>query len=76
MSNIESQILSQLNEIKSEIDSLKTTINRMDNHITFVEGVYEVVKSPFHLLMNIVNRTFATIKNEDGSESLKELTIE
>jgi hypothetical protein len=48
------EILSELKNIKSEIstikiqiDSIKRSTSNMDNHISFVESVWTVVKNPF-----------------------------
>jgi len=50
------EILQLLNEIKVSHENLKNTIDRMDEHITFVESVFNVVKIPFFSLMNAISR--------------------
>jgi hypothetical protein len=49
-------ILNKLNEIKQDT-------NRMDSHISFVEGIYERIKSPFHHIMRLTS--FSLIKNKN-----------
>ena len=67
MSNLESNekinvILKKLELIESKLDNLieqnkkiSKETQRMDSHVTFVEGVYDTVKSPFHFMMNRIN---------------------
>lgn len=54
------EILSELKNIKSEIstikiqiDSIKKSSSNMDNHISFVESVWTVVKNPFSHALQI-----------------------
>tara|TARA_Y100000816_G_C25911129_1_gene475193 strand:+ start:209 stop:487 length:279 start_codon:yes stop_codon:yes gene_type:complete len=68
MSNLESNekinvILKKLELIESKLDNLieqnkkiSKETQRMDSHVTFVEGVYDTVKSPFHFMMNRINK--------------------
>lgn len=68
MSNLESNekinvILEKLELIESKLDNLieqnkkiSKETQRMDSHVTFVEGVYDMVKSPFHFMMNRINK--------------------
>ena len=62
MDNSYDIILDKLEKIEQKISKIEETINkiepntaRMENHINFVETVYDNVKSPFHLLMNKIN---------------------
>lgn len=38
----------------------------MDNHINFVDGVYSVIKNPFHRVMSLMN----TQDNNNNSSTL------
>ncbi len=38
---------SEISTIKIQIDSITKSTNNMDNHISFVESVWTVVKNPF-----------------------------
>jgi hypothetical protein len=38
---------SEISTIKLQIDSITKSTNNMDNHISFVESVWSVVKNPF-----------------------------
>lgn len=53
------EILEKLNKIEekleiiqNDINDIKKSSNNMDNHISFIETVYENVKSPFYYIMN------------------------
>ena len=42
---------SEISTIKIQVDSITKSTNNMDNHISFVESVWSVVKNPFsHVL--------------------------
>lgn len=54
------EILLEINNLKSEINFIRTEIkeiskstSNMDNHISFVESVWSVVKSPFAYGLNL-----------------------
>tara|TARA_R100001163_G_C5059342_1_gene196044 strand:- start:1940 stop:2080 length:141 start_codon:yes stop_codon:yes gene_type:complete len=42
----------------------------MDNHIEFVENIYDTVKSPFHTIMNMVPSS-RSIKEKSQNNLLK-----
>lgn len=79
-----SEIEENLKLLREEVLSLKEivlrlekTCSRMDNHITFVDHVYDKVQAPFNFVLNKVSRvmgrteqTLPTIKNheEDHNE--------
>lgn len=53
------EILEKLNKIEekleimqNDINNIKKASNNMDNHISFVETVYDTVKNPFYYIMN------------------------
>lgn len=77
------EILFELKNLKSEISTIKIQINsitkstnNMDNHISFVESVWSVVKNPFsHALQfyygdNKSSQKIQSIKNYSSLESL------
>lgn len=45
-------IKSQLDNIQTQLKNVSTDTNKMNDHISFVENVYEVVKSPFEKALN------------------------
>lgn len=53
------EILEKLNKIEQKLEIMQNDINNikkssinMDNHISFVETVYDTIKSPFYYIMN------------------------
>lgn len=79
-----SQIEENLKLLREEVQSLKEIVlrlekscSRMDDHITFVDHVYDKVQAPFNFVLNKVSRvmgrteqTLPMIKNheEDHNE--------
>ena len=49
-------IRSELQFIKSELDIIKQGTNKMENHINFVDAVYDRVKTPFHYICDTVSK--------------------
>lgn len=47
-------IKQELIELKNEIRQIKKNTQKMDDHIDFVDSVYEKVKAPFHFICNKV----------------------
>ncbi len=45
----------RLTDIENEIKEIKTSANNMDNHISFVENIYNSIKLPFHYIINRIN---------------------
>ena len=48
------RVLSELKEIRQEIRDLKKTCSKMDNHVEFVESVYETVRAPVSWILSKV----------------------
>lgn len=60
----------KLNELLNKIDNIEIKIDkiinqndkissetcRMDSHVSFVEDIYDKVKSPFHFTMNTISK--------------------
>ena len=46
-----------INIICEKLDKISNETNRMDSHVTFVEDIYDKIKSPFHFIMDKVNNT-------------------
>jgi archaellum component FlaC len=42
----------RLGVIESDIEQIKKSNSNMDEHISFVEGVYDTIKNPFYYIMN------------------------
>jgi len=49
-------ITQRLDHIELRIDHIEQSTNNMDNHISFVENIYDTCKMPFFSLMNMVTR--------------------
>ena len=47
------ETLLKINLIQKTLDKMSNETERMDNHISFVEAIYEQIKKPFHFLINI-----------------------
>lgn len=45
-----------IEEIKESINKMEKSCDNMDNHITFIDGVYDTVKTPFQKVLNICNQ--------------------
>jgi len=67
--NIINELSEKINKLSKKIDNIDEKIDklinnsekisretqRMDSHVTFVEDIYNKVKSPFHFLMNKIS---------------------
>lgn len=42
----------RLGVIESDIEQIKKSNSNMDEHISFVENVYDTIKNPFYYIMN------------------------
>lgn len=51
------EVTKQLAVMRDRMTTIERSTTNMDNHISFVERVYEHVKWPFHRLMTLVGRT-------------------
>ena len=54
------EILSQLQDMKKQLDRIEKSCAKMDAHVDFVDEIYDRVKSPFHWLMHKI-RSFSGI---------------
>lgn len=48
------EIIQRLNKIEEDIKYLKNGNDNMTEHISFIEHVYDTIKSPFYFIMNKV----------------------
>ena len=48
-------ILLRLDQIDRRLTHVEESVKKMDDHVDFVDGIYESVKYPFHSLMEIVS---------------------
>jgi hypothetical protein len=48
------EIVKRLDRIEEDIKYLKNGSDNMTEHISFVENVYDTIKSPFYFIMNKV----------------------
>jgi hypothetical protein len=58
----------KIDRIEKKLDQITSICNKMDNHINFVDGVYSVVKNPFHRVMSYVDG-YRLINNQDSNNS-------
>jgi len=70
ISNKLTYITERLEYIENDIKDIKKSSNNMDEHISFVENVYDTVKIPFYYIINKITQNNVTdipdkqIKNE------------
>ena len=55
------QIESDINEMKREMKEIKTGVQKMDNHIDFIERIYNQIKLPFHYICDLTSRQVPTL---------------
>lgn len=48
------EIIKRLDKIEQDISYLKNGSDTMTQHISFIEHVYDTIKSPFYFIMNKV----------------------
>lgn len=60
---------SEISTIKIQIDSITKSTNNMDNHISFVESVWTVVKNPFSHALQLY------YKDNKSSQKLQSLNV-
>lgn len=60
---MESEILIELLNIKNELEIIKTEIReikigtrKMEDHISFIEIVYNKIKTPFHYIFDTISK--------------------
>jgi hypothetical protein len=46
------EILIRLDKIEEDIRYLKNGSDNMNDHISFIESVYDTIKNPFYFIMN------------------------
>lgn len=80
------EIENRITNIETEIIYIKSSTQNMDNHISFVEKVYDSIKMPFHYIMDKVSistlptntssvkgtSTDAELRSRQGTLSVKE----
>ena len=72
------KILDELKNIRKDINILTNKINklnkscsRMDNHISFVENTYDILRSPLSIVSNLITNTFSYQISENKLPKLK-----
>ncbi len=56
-------IMKRLDLIENRLMIVENSGNKMNNHIDFVENIYESIKAPFHYVMDTVSK-FRTIESD------------
>jgi len=46
----------KIDKIINQNDKISSETCRMDSHVSFVEDIYDKVKSPFHFTMNTISK--------------------
>ena len=59
------QLDQRMTVMENEIKLIKESTNNMDNHINFVENIYEKVKYPFHQMIAWVSEEPNVLLLED-----------
>jgi len=60
---------SQINILIEELKSIKESAKNMDEHINFVDGVYDKVKFPFNKAMDLISYRFSNQISEEKDET-------
>lgn len=68
------RIEDQLEKIQKILQKLQTSCSGMDEHINFVEGVYDVLKSPLNLTLSAFRPLFGS--TEALPEFREDLAVE
>lgn len=55
----------RLSTIENRLLQIETSTSRMDSHVTFITGIYDTVKTPFHKLMSLIDKTMSGISVVD-----------
>lgn len=70
---INKEMMGLLREISTKMDGVERSASKMDDHIDFVDGVYDSIKSPFHRAMNMIAwRTGESGASEPPQRTLKD----
>ena len=67
------KIMEKLENINTKLDILlekqnNEILEKMSNHIDFIDSIYDNVKQPFHYVMNMVSRK---IENSDDVKTIE-----
>lgn len=52
-----SDIMDRLDRIEDRLSRLEGSGQKMDSHIDFVEGIYSMVRRPFHGVMSFIDQS-------------------
>jgi len=58
----------KLSIIEQKIDQITGSCSKMDNHINFIDGVYNTVKIPFHKVMKYVDG-YRLVNTQDNNNN-------
>jgi hypothetical protein len=67
-----SQLSSKIDLLIQEVRTLNKSCNRMDEHITFVNKVYNTVRSPVSYIISNVNKLTGGDKQVSSLPSIQE----
>lgn len=54
--SIEEEILAELVKIRQELEDVKKTCARLENHITFIENTYDTLRNPIDYIKHYFNK--------------------
>jgi hypothetical protein len=70
------KLIKEVQELRLEIKDMRVINDRMDNHINFVENVYEYVRVPFFTIMNMVTTLAMPLYPQLQDDSILRIDID
>lgn len=72
---MEQTMISMNEKIDRLLELMEKDCKKMTDHIDFVEGVYENIKTPFTFIMDSVNRVVHPVLMEGPKEDVEDINI-
>tara|TARA_B100001059_G_C17724747_1_gene522779 strand:- start:849 stop:1088 length:240 start_codon:yes stop_codon:yes gene_type:complete len=57
--------------LTEEIEDIKKSNNKMDNHIDFIENIYNNIKTPFHYVLNRISNIMILDKSSNQNSLIQ-----
>ena len=70
------QLEERVENIEKRTEKIETSAKNMDDHISFIDNVYDSVKSPFHKVMDLVSFRFGSQSLPNGEILISKPAIE
>ena len=61
----------RLTLLTEEIEEIKKSNNKMDNHIDFIENIYNNIKTPFHYVLNRISNIMILDKSSNQNSLIQ-----